>query len=177
MDKQGLRALMREREKEFSAEQAAAEASEILRRVESLPAFARARTILLYMSMPGEVPTKSFIDKWASSKRIVLPLVKGDELELREYDPAKLREGYRGILEPSDDCAPIDPSEIDFALVPGVAFDGNNRLGRGKGFYDRLLPRLRCPAYGAAFSFRIVDKVPADPWDAPLKVIKSTDYL
>ena len=170
--KQQIRALMREREKQLTPAELSSRSEEIMRRFESLPEFLHARTVLLYVSIPGEVETLDFIGKWAGSKRIALPLVKGEELELRLYRPDGLTAGYRGIPEPSSSCPVIDPAEIDLAIVPGTAFqaDGEKvwRLGRGKGFYDRLLPHLSCPLYAAAFHFRLVGNLPVDAWDIPL---------
>lgn len=138
--------------------------------VESDALFHEARTVLCYMAIPGEVELHPAFARWQEiGKRIALPLVVGDELVLKEYDPANLRPGYRGISEPGDDAPVIAPDEIDLALVPGVAFTPDGfRLGRGKGFYDRLLPKLRCPKYGVCFPFRIVPQLPVDPWDVKL---------
>lgn len=141
----------------------------VMDRVESLPEFREADTVLLYHAMEDEVQTAFFIDRWYGRKRIVLPLVSGDDLLLKEYDPSKLRPGYRGIPEPDPECTDVDPSEIGFAVIPGVAFDRDfNRMGRGKGFYDRLLPRLSCPKYGVAFPCQIVGSVPVEPFDKKL---------
>lgn len=170
MTKKEIRAEMKLREAAFC--NADVETPAIWRRIEELPEFRDARTVLAYMAIPGEVPAQEFIDKWRGDKRIAIPLVVGDSLELYEYDPAHLKVGYKGILEPSADAVPVDPSEVDLALVPGVAFcrrDGRLwRLGRGKGFYDRLLCRLACPSAGIFFSFRLLPSLPLDPWDLPL---------
>lgn len=170
MTKKEIRAEMKRREMVFS--DADIETPAIWSRIEALPEFRDARTVLAYMSIPGEVPTQEFIDKWRGDKRIAIPLVVGESLELYEYDPDHLTAGYKGIMEPSADAVPVDPSEIDLALVPGVAFcrkDGKLwRLGRGKGFYDRLLTRLSCPTAGIFFSFRLLPDLPLDPWDLPL---------
>lgn len=142
--------------------------------VEADACFLEAHTVLAYMAMPGEVQLHPAFARWQElGKRIAIPLVRGDELIPMEYDPAKLTAGYRGIIEPADGAEVIAPEEIDLALVPGVAFTLEGfRLGRGKGFYDRLLPKLKCPKLGVCFPFRIVPQLPVDPWDIQLdKVI------
>lgn len=148
------------------------ESAEIWRAVEGAPEFRAAGTVLLYMSIRGEVLTREFIERWFTAKRIAIPLVRGDSLVLKIYDPSKLREGYRGIIEPSDDAEEIQPADIDFAIVPGCAFAAKEsrilRLGRGGGFYDRLLPSLDCPKAGVCYSCRVLEDLPCDPWDAPL---------
>ena len=113
-------------------------------RLEQDPRYLSAGTVLLYWSMPEEVDTHELIRKWSASKRMVLPRVCGESLELRQYDPERMVPGYRGILEPSGEAVLVPDDQIELAIVPGLAFDlEGHRLGRGKGYYDRLLPRLR----------------------------------
>lgn len=143
------------------------QSAEILAALEAHPAFRAATTVLLYHSLKDEVDTHEFIRKWSREKRILLPVVVGDDLELRLYTgPEDLKPGAYGIEEPTGELF-TDYADIDFIAVPGVAFDRNgNRLGRGKGYYDRLLPRIPS-AYkaGICFPFQLVEKVPAEPFD------------
>lgn len=143
------------------------QSAEILAALEAHPAFRAATTVLLYHSLKDEVDTHEFIRKWSREKRILLPVVVGDDLELRLYTrPEDLKPGAYGIEEPTGELF-TDYADIDFIVVPGVAFDRNgNRLGRGKGYYDRLLPRIPS-AYkaGICFPFQLVEKVPAEPFD------------
>lgn len=165
---------MKERARSFLADPSGVrkEESKLWNRLESSPLFASASTILLYMALSDEVQTAEFVDKWSGAKRIVLPLVEGESLVLKEYAPGMLHPGYAGIMEPSPDAVTVAPSEVDLAIVPGQAFtvDGR-RLGRGKGFYDRLLPELKCPKIGICHSFRIVDDLPCDEQDCILDAI------
>ncbi|MBQ9661123.1 MAG: 5-formyltetrahydrofolate cyclo-ligase [Bacteroidales bacterium] len=172
-DKTAIRRQMRERAEAFLRSGAAdAESVRILASVEALPAFEAADCVLIYMALPDEVQTAPLLEGWAGRKRFVIPRVRGQELDLREYAPDRLQPGYKGILEPTADATPVSPAEVDLALIPGVAFAGErgafSRLGRGKGFYDRLLPSLRCPKVGICYPFRLVDSLPTDPWDIPL---------
>ena len=148
-------------------------------RVESLPQFMAARTVLAYWAMPSEVPTEDFIGRWAGVKRIVLPLVTGDRLVLKEYcGKAGLVAGYKGVMEPSETAVTVAPDEIDFAIIPGVAFDrGLHRMGRGKGFYDRLLPSVGCIKVGVGFDCQLFDEIPTDPWDVPLDLVATPSEL
>ena len=97
---------------------------------------------MLYCSLPDEVYTMDMIHRLhGEGKKIVLPKVISDcEMELREYDgDADLEVGSFGIMEP---CGKLftDYEDIDVAVIPGMAFDKDgNRLGRGKGYYDRFL--------------------------------------
>lgn len=171
IDKKTLRAQMRDAEESFLLSGlSSAESARILSSLESDPAFVEASCVLMYMSMPGEVETHEFIRKWSREKTIAIPQVCGDSLVLFAYHPDRLTVGYKGILEPSFDADPVDVADVELAVIPGVAFACEEdrrivRMGRGKGFYDRLLPRLNCPVYGVAFPFRKVDEVPYDSWD------------
>lgn len=182
--KRDLRRRMKSLETGFAASGGdAAETSAIWRAVEASEAFREARRILIYMDIPGEVPVAAFISRWASEKKFLLPLVVGERLDLYEYDPAHLKRGYCGIMEPDGMTLSVRPEDIELALVPGVAFSsaipGTSfpecvtmpcwRMGRGRGFYDRLLPDLNCRCFGIGFSFRWLPSIPLDPWDAPLK--------
>ena len=126
--------------------------------------------MLLYHSLPDEVDTHAFIRRWSTRKHILLPVVKGDDLELRSYaGDDRLAEGAFHIDEPTG-TAFTDYAAIDLAVIPGVAFDRRgNRLGRGKGYYDRLLPRIPA-AYklGLCFPFQLLDQIPAETHDIPM---------
>ena len=93
----------------------------------------------MYHSLDDEFPTKNTIKRWAEYKQIFLPRVKGLDLELLAYNSQCLKTGAFGIEEPTGNNT-IPPQLIDLIIVPAMAFDPyGNRLGRGKGFYDRLL--------------------------------------
>ena len=119
-------------------------------RFRDLPGLAKAHTVLLYVSaFPEEYDTASYLDAMIKSgRRVVCPRVDRLEKRLRLFlieDPAvDFGPGVLGIPEPISTRPEIAPEEIDWALVPGIAFDSNFfRLGRGAGHYDRLLPKLR----------------------------------
>lgn len=141
--------------------------AKILAALEAHPAFRAANTILLYHSLNDEVDTHDFIEKWSNQKHILLPVIIGEELELRTYTgPHDLLIGAYGIEEPVG--TPFtDYAAIDLAVIPGVAFDSRgNRLGRGKGYYDRLLPHMPTTyKIGICFPFQLVKEVPAEAFD------------
>lgn len=149
----------------------------LLQRLEQHPRFVGADTVLLYHSLPDEVETHAFIDRWCGRKELILPTVVGDDLELHHYTgPHCLRLGSYGILEPSGEPF-TDYHRITLAVIPGMAFDRyGNRLGRGKGYYDRLLPRLSC-AYklGLCFPFQLLTgEIPHEPHDCRMDEVVST---
>lgn len=148
----------------------------MLARLEAHPAFRRAQTVLLYHSLQDEVQTHAFIEKWSRRKNIILPVVAGDVLELRAYTgPDDLSIGSYGIAEPTGELF-TDYASIDLAVIPGVAFDSKkHRLGRGKGYYDKLLPLLPSALKaGLCFPFQLVEEVPAEPFDICMDIIITT---
>lgn len=139
-----------------------------MQQVAALPQFVSARTVLLYWSMDDEVQTREFVVQWYRQKNILLPCVDGDILRLRPFsgtDHMVAGESF-GIGEPTGEEF-TDYENIDLIVVPGVAFDTHgNRMGRGRGFYDRLL-KLTPHAYkvGVAFDFQMRDTIPTEPHD------------
>ena len=147
--------------------------AKITERLEGTDLFRQASCIALYHALPGEVQTAAFIDKWYREKRLLLPVVKGNDLQLLLYaGKESLKAGAFGILEPADTCLPVAENEIDLVIVPGVAFDRErNRLGRGKGFYDRLLSTLDVPKVGICYDFQLKDSIPVEPFDRKMDLI------
>lgn len=143
----------------------------ICNKVLNLPQIKEAKTVFLYHALPDEVQTISVLNKIIGEKRVVLPVVVGDDLVIKEYIPSNLKVGYMNILEPAQEET-VNPQEIDLAIVPGIAFDSKcNRLGRGKGYYDRLLPKTNCTKIGICYNFQLVDNIPADSNDIPMDIV------
>lgn len=85
--------------------------------------------------------------------------------------------GSFGIAEPTGEDI-TDLSIIDIVIVPGVGFDPKgNRLGRGKGFYDKLLKKIDAPFIGVAYDCQIADNIPALPHDVPMSLIISKSNI
>lgn len=147
--------------------------SKIMTCLEKTDLFRQASCIAFYHAIAGEVQTDGLIEKWYRDKTILLPLVEGDDLRLLRYEGKdSLKSGAFGILEPAEGCRPVAESDIDLIVVPGVAFDrSHNRLGRGKGFYDRLLSKLNVPKIGICFDFQLKDQIPAEPFDRKMDLI------
>ena len=112
---------------------------------------------------------------YENGKKVLLPVVKGEELELHLYEgESSLREGAFGIMEPTGPLfAPENYDEIELAIIPGMAFDrAGHRLGRGKGYYDRLLPKLKgSRLQGICFPFQLLDDVPAEAHDIAVQEV------
>lgn len=173
MNKKELRKLISQKKKSCSQEQLKAWSSSLLSKLEVHPAFVQAKTILLYYSLPDEVQTHNFIERWKHEKQIILPVVIGEtELELRRYTGLdSLAKGAFGIEEPVGEAFE-NFDEIDLAVIPGVGFDAEgNRLGRGKGYYDRLLPKIKAPKIGICYAFQLAETIPTNEFDCPMDEI------
>jgi 5-formyltetrahydrofolate cyclo-ligase len=177
--KSSLRTNIRNRKKEFLATtsfgQRVALSEEILSRVESLPAFAEASVVLAYNSLDDEVYTRGFLNRWFEKKILLLPKVAGDTLTLHRYlGEDSVSKGAFGIDEPTTPCFE-EWDKVDLVLVPGVAFDAaGNRLGRGRGYYDRLLSELPEAArlVGVCYDFQMLPHITTEANDVPMhKVI------
>lgn len=151
-------------------------------RLADLPGFAAARTVLLFASALAEEYDTGPMLRFAlrSGKVLICPRVdrRGRRLRLhRIVDPARdFRPGPWNIPEPDPGRPEVDPLEVDWALVPGLAFDDRGyRLGRGGGYYDRLLPTLRpeAPRWALAYEVQWVDALPVEPHDARLDGVAS----
>ncbi len=175
--KKELRRLIKERKKNFSPEKASSDSEKIFNQIESLPQFKQAKVVLAYWSLPDEVITHRFIQKWVGEKRFVLPIVVGDTLELGAFNGLEkiVTSQSFGILEPKTEEL-VDPKTVDFAIIPGVAFDKKgNRLGRGKGFYDRFLKETNAFKVAVGYDFQILDEVPVSSFDVPVDMVVSTN--
>ena len=148
----------------------------------ALPVFRKAKTILFYASIKGEVDTFAMIkEALALGKKVLLPVVKKEEERIVPVALTSLNgltRGAYGIPEPAVSGATEEAlNKIDLVVVPGVAFDRkNNRLGRGAGYYDRFLSELPAttPRIGLAFDVQIVDVLPGlESHDQPVTQVIS----
>jgi len=151
-----------------------------------LPGYEAAENVLLYVTaFPEEIETSPFLSSSLSAKkRIFCPRVDRAARQLRLHrvrDPAAdLAPGVLGIREPRADLPEIQPEELDWILAPGLAFDRRGyRLGRGAGYYDRLLTRLRPDAicWALCLSCQLVERLPVEDHDMPLDGVSTPDRV
>jgi 5-formyltetrahydrofolate cyclo-ligase len=172
---------LRERMKIISAERSlllplpfGAEAA-FTKNILKLDAWKTSSSVLLFAPIEWE-PDPMEIISTVPECSFLFPRIVGDHLEIHRMSPRSLWiSGSYGIREPdpgSWDRASL--SEVDLALIPGLAFDSKGgRLGRGKGFYDRLLghPEFRGIKAGLAWDWQIVAEVPCDIDDIPMDFV------
>jgi 5-formyltetrahydrofolate cyclo-ligase len=151
----------------------------IAARVWSVPQISTARAILIYASLPEEVPTDAIAHE-ALRRGITityprcLPETRAMTLHVLK-ELGELRDaGSYGIREPDLACPRLELRDIDAVLVPGLAWDRRGgRLGRGAGYYDRLFADPDCRAFrcGLFFAIQELEEIPVDPWDRALDAV------
>jgi 5-formyltetrahydrofolate cyclo-ligase len=176
-EKVALREAIRVRVRGLSDADRASGSAGARKLLESQSLWREASSILFYAPLPGEV------DLWAllrtalsAGKRVALPRYVA---RTRDYEAWGIEDldrdiqvGKYGVREPADGCARNALKRLDLILVPGVAFDlHGHRLGRGQGFYDRLLAVLSGTTCGVAFDEQIVREIPVEPHDALVNCI------
>ncbi|MFO1489196.1 MAG: 5-formyltetrahydrofolate cyclo-ligase [Verrucomicrobiota bacterium] len=175
--KSQLRAEVRRRLKELPAAAQASASDKICERLRHSEPWRAARSVFCFAPLAGEP------DVWPL---LAEALSKGKQIALPRFDAATgsyvaclvrdlgtdLQSGRFGIREPNIYCPVLPVNRLDLTLVPGVAFDlRGRRLGRGKGYYDRLLTDARGMTCGVAFDEQIVADIPREPHDIPLTCI------
>lgn len=174
-EKRALRKQIRETKRQFTQEELRRMSASIMERLLAHPAVTSADTILMYYSLPDEVYTHEAVRRLAKAgKTVLLPKVISDsEMEVRLYrSDADLAEGSYGIMEPTGALF-TDFAKIGTAVVPGMGFDSaGRRLGRGKGYYDRFLPKiLQAFKIGVCFDFQKLPSIPADDNDVNMDCV------
>ena len=168
-DKKLLRKEIRRRVQKYSPSILVDMSQPVIKRMMDREDVVNSEVVLMYYSLPDEVYSHEAIQTLASmGKNVLLPVVvDGENLELREFDAYdSMKQGAFNIMEPVGRRF-LNYDEIDVAVIPGLAFDRKGgRLGRGKGYYDRLLSKLPdCRKLGMCFDFQMVDAVPAEAHD------------
>jgi len=168
--KPALRKVVREKIGRLTPQKIAEKSMRICEVITELPEWKNARVVCLFAPLPGE-PDVELLK--FEGRKICYPRVNGTELDLYYVeDPLKMEASKWGIREPrADGNNAADHREIDLILVPGIAFSSSGgRLGRGAGFYDRLLARQgwRARKIGVGFGCQMVSDLPVEAHDHEL---------
>ena len=175
--KKSLRVKVHQRLGSQSVESRKTRSLKVQKKLFSAPAFKKAHCVCFYVSLPSEVDTSGMIDKALElGKRVLVPRTNLENKELSLYEikdrERDLKKGAYGVMEPRPAKARLARlEEVDCLVIPGVVFDKkNNRIGRGKGYYDRFLKKFGPGVLkiGLAFSFQVVSKIPVENHDMPV---------
>ena len=178
MSKRDIRLEVLEKRARMSPEERALKSRAIGDRLMKTGLWADAKTVFLYMSLPGEVETDRLIaEAWSQGKQVAVPKVTEEGLVFSKLDSfEELSEGSFHVREPREIREISDGRAL--VIMPGVAFDIKcNRIGYGKGFYDRYLFEHRGhPAVALSFDFAVYSKIPSGPHDIkPGLIITESD--
>lgn len=172
-----LRSKIRAVLKNFPAEKRVSDSIKLCASLQKQSFFKNASSVLFFAPMPDEPDLWPLLSEVLATKKLVaLPCF---DSENQAYVPRRIGDihveiisGKFGIREPAPTCVAIPLQDLDLVLVPGVAFDASgHRLGRGSGFYDRLLQNFMGRKIGIAFDEQIVDAVPAGKNDVKMDSI------
>jgi 5-formyltetrahydrofolate cyclo-ligase len=172
--KSDLRQKMRLALEKISPAVRLAESLDLCARLE--PQLSSAHTILFFAPLPDELDVWPLLEKLLASKSCALPAF--DEAT-QTYSARRVTNletdiaaGKFGVRELIPSCAEMPFGKFDLVLVPGVAFDlHGNRLGRGRGFYDRILSEASGVKCGVAYDLQLLEKIPAEAHDAKVNFV------
>ncbi len=179
IDKAQIRAFLLNRRRSLTQQERTYLSKRIVEKLKGLESLLKSKKPALFCPFDNEPDiTPLFSCVINTVGFVILPKVKGDSIVL--YSVQKMDDleiGSFCIMEPTNGER-IDPKDIDFILVPGVAFDKKGyRLGFGKGYYDRLLSRTEAFKVGVCYSFQVLEALPIDPWDVPVDLVVTEDFL
>lgn len=148
------------------------------------PEYRRAEIMMIYLSLPHEADTMPIVlQAWQDRKKVVAPQVLWESRQMMPIEVRNLDEDIGnnqfGIREPIRGM-PIPIELIDLVIVPGLGFDPfGNRLGRGRGFYDRFLgkPGFHAVTCGFALELQIVDNIPAAHHDVKVRMLVTNEQV
>lgn len=181
--KEELRQHLLEQRKAISEATFLKASTAIVQKLKQQQEYINADVIHCYVSINDrrEVDTHGLIQEMLSfHKKVVVPVTNFQEgtlthIHLNSYE--KLETNKWGVPEPGDG-EEISPEELELVIVPMVAGDEHcNRIGYGKGFYDRFLKQVHCPTIGLIFERNIIEKVPVEDFDIPLNKILTEERI
>jgi 5-formyltetrahydrofolate cyclo-ligase len=190
-DRHSLRQAILAKRRQFTFQQRKQAARQIARQFVNHSLFLKAQHLAFYLPVGGEVNLLPLLAiALRRGKNCYLPalhcLVEG-RLHFRRYQAGdNLVANRYGILEPAAHASEIPPWALNVILMPLVAFDWQgNRLGMGKGYYDRTLAQLknipgkRPSLIGLAYEWQKVPQLDARAWDVPLDTVitEANNYI
>lgn len=155
----------------------------IYEKVVSHPFFIQADEIYCYIDYKNEVGTRTIIEKaWELKKAVGVPKIIGGEMQFFYINNfSEVEKGYCNILEPTTNllAKPFPEQRTVLIIMPGVGFDRErNRIGYGKGYYDRYLDKYSfCHTLAIAFELQVVENIPVGAYDKKPEVIITEENI
>lgn len=189
MNKQEQRKTLRKIRDEIPQELRTLKSSDITEKFLKSDKYISAETVMLYISFGSEPDTFDILDRVISDgKKLAVPLCDSVKCEITAFGAdslSQLKSGSYEILEPDSELIesgvlkPVQSSEIDLVVVPGLGFDKYGyRIGYGKGYYDRFLNGFAGDTVGLCFKECLLDKIYRDEFDIKVDtVITDSDIM
>lgn len=176
--KKELRQRLREATSAISPEALADLSARACQRLFEQPEYVKAEVVMVFLSLPNELDTSPIVLRsWQDRKRVLAPKVSWNQRRMMPVEIRSLTDDLvvsgMGIREPVSGV-PFPVALIDLVIVPGLGFDEyGNRLGRGRGFYDRFLAHsdFRGTACGLAFERQFLPQIPVGPLDRRVSML------
>lgn len=169
MDKKSLRKTAAARIAAMTADEKALESAAVAEKIKALGI--KGKKVFIYNALPDEVGTSGIVAYLARENTVYLPVVDGDDMLLAKYDGSG-REGAFGITEPTGERFTAREIMPDVCITPLRAFDAKlDRLGRGKGYYDRFFAVCDCDKIAIAFDCQKLDRIDADAHDVKMDAV------
>jgi len=181
-EKKNLRSILKSRLLSMDDDACREASGAIFEGLVSIPELNRAQTVFCYVSIPHEVGTRGIIEYLlGKGKRVCVPrCMKDGEMDarvLRSMADLTPKPPF-GIPEPDESFGLVEPGDIDFAIIPGLAFDRRGgRIGRGAGYYDRYLRKCRAIKCGVCFDRMLVDRLPMGKTDVGMDIVLTDKVL
>lgn len=166
VDKRVLRKEVRTRLTLLSASCREEYSARICRTLKELLVRHDAKVVALFSPLADEPQIWPLVEEISETKLVVLPRVEGENMQFYPYH-GRVAQGAYGIMEPLA-CGAVEPCEIDVMVVPGVVFTRNGeRMGRGKGYYDKYMSRegFRAFRIGVCYPVQLVGSIPLEEHD------------
>jgi 5-formyltetrahydrofolate cyclo-ligase len=170
MDEKTLRKSIIKMRENLDKETLALSSKTITESLFDIKGFTEFSSYFVYNSFRGEVDTSEIINRLKSmGKTVLYPLTVGDSMYAVKPESENFIKDKFGVYVP-EKYSIID--KVDVVIVPLVACDTNlNRIGFGKGYYDRFLRNRKCLKIGICHDFQVVDEIDPKEWDVPLDII------
>ena len=170
MERDEIKLSMRVLKNDLSEEYRNKLADDVFSKIENLKEFKNSKTILFFWSKDLDIPTQNYILKWSEKKEILLPSIKHNKLNVKQF--VKFHETSKQnsfIFEPI--TTPFE-GDIDLAIIPSIAFDSEkHRMGHGKGYYDNFLKFKKTYTIGVGYDFQVIENIPHYWRDLKLNLI------
>lgn len=182
--KKELRQRLRKVVSDIPAEEVRAKSLRACHRLFEQAEYVKAEVVMVFLSLPAEVDTSPIVLRiWQDRKRALAPKVSWNQRRMMPVEIRSLTEDLTlssmGVREPVSGI-PFQVSLIDLVIVPGLGFDEyGNRLGRGRGFYDRFLahPEFKGVACALAFEEQVTPSIPVGPLDRHVDMLVTDEQV